>query len=44
MGASWVVEVGFKPEKFDALGSGIKQGIKEDLGIKGIENVSYVEA
>ncbi|MCH7761455.1 phosphoribosylformylglycinamidine synthase subunit PurS [candidate division TA06 bacterium] len=41
MKKSWKVEVGYRPEIFDAAGEGLKRDI-EDLGIKAIRKVSVI--
>jgi phosphoribosylformylglycinamidine synthase len=45
MGGSllWEIEVGLKPELKDAIGLSVKHDIEEDLGIKGIDSLKYVE-
>ncbi len=40
----FLIEAKSKREYFDAIGSGTKQAIIEDLGIKGIESVGFAEA
>lgn len=42
--ADFIVEAATRKGFFDAIGSGTKQAIIEDLGIKGIESVGFAEA
>jgi len=37
------VEVGFKEQKNDPIGASVKADIEDDLEIKGIETVSFIE-
>ena len=39
----WEIEVGLKPGLTDAIGLSVKNDIEEDLGIKGIDAIKYVE-
>ncbi len=41
--SSYTIEVGFEENRFDALGESVKTSIKEDLGIKKINKVYFVE-
>jgi phosphoribosylformylglycinamidine synthase subunit PurSL len=42
--AKYLLDVFCKDQKFDATGNGLAPAIKEDLFIKGVEQVSYVDS
>ncbi len=39
----WRIEVGYKEQKTDSIGATVKADIEEDLRIKGIRSVSYID-